>query len=141
MAFLERKIQPLPLNKVIVCSDGMGAQFDSRFVFVLLSKFNLTKSGEWHWNTAHYRKGLMGLVVLWKTFCVEQWNQKKTNSKNTRSAYQCCEFTNTIIINLFTSNRLLREPPEEHNAPPIPEKLQILQMYKKYKNLITDEVP
>ena len=30
-----------------------------------------------------------------------------------------------MIINLFTNNRFLREPPEEANAPPIPEKLQM----------------
>ena len=45
-------------------------------------------------------------------------------SKNTRRVYQCCEFTNTII-NYFANNRLLTEPPEEANAPPIPEKLQM----------------
>ena len=124
MAFLERKIQLLPLNKVIVWSDGMRARFHSRFEFVLLSKFDLAKSCEWHWNTAHYGKGLVdGVGVSMKNFCCRAIKLEKY-SKNTRRVYQCCGFTNTII-NLFANNRLLREPPEEANAPPIPEKLQM----------------
>ena len=124
MAFLERKIQLLPLNKVIVWNDGMGVQFHSRFVFILLSKCDLTKSREWHWNTAHGKGLIDGIGGTMKNLCCRAMKSEK-NSKNTRRVYQCSEFTNTIIINLFANNRLLREPPEEANAPPIPEKLQM----------------
>ena len=54
---MRTKTQPLPPNKVIVWSDGMGAWFHFRFVFMLLSKFDLTKFHEWHYNEAYYEKG------------------------------------------------------------------------------------
>ena len=69
----------------------MGAQFLSRFVFILLSKFDhdLAKSLEWHYNKAHDGKGPV---------------------KNTRGVGQCCKFTKTIdIINLFTNIRSVSE--------------------------------
>ena len=124
MAFLERKIQLLPLNKVIVWSDGMGPRFHSRFLFILLSKFDLTKSCEWHWNIAHYGKGLVdGVGVSMKNFVVEEWNQKNI----VKTPEEFINAVNLLIPSLiyFANNRLLTEPPEEANAPPIPEKLQM----------------
>ena len=73
----------------------MGAQFLSRFAFMLLSKFDhdLAKSLEWHYNKAHDGKGPMG----------EAGGTVKNNG-------QCCKFTKTIdIINLFTNIRSVSE--------------------------------
>ena len=69
---------------------------------------------------AHYGKGLMDRIggTMKNLLCRAVKSEK--NSKNTRGVYQCCEFTNTTIIDLFTNNRLLREPPKEANVPPIP---------------------
>ena len=39
ITFMETNTQPVPLNKTILWSDGMRAQFRSRFVFILLSNF------------------------------------------------------------------------------------------------------
>ena len=68
-----------------------------------------------------------------KNLLCRAMKSEKKNNKNTRRAYQCCEFTNTIIINLFTSNRLLREPPEEPNAPPIPKNCKSCKCTKNTK--------
>ena len=46
-------------KQVIVWSDGMGTQFHSKFLFILLSKFNWTKSLKWHYNEARCGKGPM----------------------------------------------------------------------------------
>ena len=51
------KTQPVPANKVIVWSDGIGGRFHSWFVFMLISKFELAKSHEWHYNEFYYGKG------------------------------------------------------------------------------------
>ena len=76
----------------------MGAQFLSRFVFMLLSKFDhdLAKSLEWHYNKAHDGKEPMG--------------EAGGTVKNIRGVGQCCKFTKTIdIINLFTNIRSVSE--------------------------------
>jgi len=54
---MEEKIKPI--IKVIVWSDGMGAQFRSRFVFKLLSTIHHAIDLEWHYNEAHHGKGPM----------------------------------------------------------------------------------
>ena len=46
-------------KQVIVWSDGMGTQFHSKFLFILLSKFDWTKSLKWHYNEARCGKGPM----------------------------------------------------------------------------------
>ena len=52
---MEERIDPI--KKVISWSDGMGAQFRSRFVFILLSTIDQAIYVEWHYNEAHHRKG------------------------------------------------------------------------------------
>ena len=47
------------LEKPNIECNGMGTQFHSRFLFILLSKFNLTKSLKWYYNEAHCGKGPM----------------------------------------------------------------------------------
>ena len=54
---MEEKIKSI--KKVIVWSDGMGAQFRSRFVFMLLSTIDHEINLEWHYNEAHHEKGSM----------------------------------------------------------------------------------
>ena len=46
-----------PTKKVIAWIEGMGAQFPSRFVFMLRSTINQTTYVESHCNEAHHGKG------------------------------------------------------------------------------------
>ena len=48
-----------PMWKIFVWSDGMSAQFRSRFVFKLLTAFDITIDLEWHYMEAHHGKGPM----------------------------------------------------------------------------------
>ena len=54
---MEERIKPI--KKVIVWSDGMVAQFRSRFVFMLLSTIDHAIDLEWHYNEAYHGKGPM----------------------------------------------------------------------------------
>ena len=85
----------------------MRAQFRSRFVFILLSKFELPKLFEWYHNEASYRTGSFDGSWLYSEWpCVCSCKMTKKFSKNTRKICQFCEFTNTIdIINLNTNIR------------------------------------
>lgn len=57
------------LNKIILWSHGFGAQFHSGFLFMLLSKFYLTKLLEWDYDEAHHGKRSMdGVGVTVKRF-------------------------------------------------------------------------
>ena len=47
------------LSKVIVWSDGCGAQFRSRFVFKFLSSYRKDLIIEWNYNKAYHGKGPM----------------------------------------------------------------------------------
>ena len=47
------------LTNVVLWSDGMGAQFQSRFVFQLLETMFLNKSLCWFYNERHHGKGSM----------------------------------------------------------------------------------
>ena len=54
---MEEKINPI--KKVIAWSDGMGVQFCSRFVFMLLSTIDQAIDVKWHYNEVHRGKGPM----------------------------------------------------------------------------------
>ena len=49
-----------PTKNIIAWSDGMGSQFRSRIVFMLLSAINQVISVEWHYNDAHHGKKAPG---------------------------------------------------------------------------------
>ena len=54
---MEEKINPI--KKVFAWSDGMGVQFCSRFVFMLLSTIDQAIDVKWHYNEVHHGKGPM----------------------------------------------------------------------------------
>ena len=54
------KYQYLPLwINAFVWRDGCGAQFRSRYVFTLLSTFDISVNLTWHYNERHHSKGPM----------------------------------------------------------------------------------
>ena len=58
--FVREKYTHLPLKlNVIVWSDGCAAQFRSRYVFFLLSKFEASINLSWFYNEWHHGKGPM----------------------------------------------------------------------------------
>ena len=121
------KIQPVPLNKVIVGSDGMGAQCHPRFSFMLLSKFDLIKPLEWYYNEPHHVKGMKdGAGGTVKNFVFRVVKSEKISFKTPE------EFNNAANILIITTSlssiyllipEMLVEPPEVANAQPIPETL------------------
>ena len=50
------------LTNLVLWSDGMGAQFQSRFVFQLLETMFLNKSLCWFYNERHHGKSPDGVI-------------------------------------------------------------------------------
>lgn len=56
---METKFQMVLLHEIIIWNDGIRTLFRSRFIFMLVSNFDLTKSLGYHQNEAHHEKGPM----------------------------------------------------------------------------------
>lgn len=87
-------------------SDGIRAQFRAYFIFMLLSKFDLTKSLERHYNAVHYGTGPMDRVGGRVKKLVLSSEIRKELCKTIKRNCQSCEYTNTIdSIHLFINIR------------------------------------
>ena len=70
---IEEIEKTMDLSKVIVWSDGCGAQFRSRFVFKFLSSYRTDLIIEWNYNEAHHGKGpWMESAVRSRMLCIER---------------------------------------------------------------------
>jgi len=131
---MEEKIKSI--EKVIVWSDGMGAQFRSRFVF-MLSTIDLAIDLEWHYNEAHHGKGPMdGVGGTIKNLV---FRAVKSGKVLVRDPEEFVQAANDIVPSIRSIYMpivdMLIEPVEVAKAPAIPETLQIHKIVRE----ITDE--
>ena len=141
------------VQKVIVWSDGMGAQFRSRFVFTLLSGFDTTMFLEWHYMEAHHGKGPMdGVGVTIKNVVFREVKSGRL-SVNTpeQFAAAAARLVPSIASIYLPTEEMLIEPAEMSNDPAIPETLKIHKVkrnineqnipYLEFFKLSSDEIP
>ena len=119
---IQLKMQ-MPLRKVYAWSDGMDTQFWSRFIFKLLTTFDLEVDLEWHYMKAHHGKGPMDGV------CGTIKNQVFQEVKSGRLTVSTPkEFSNSAqkLVPSITSvylplSEILEEPDDIDEVPKIPE--------------------
>lgn len=130
---IEEIEKSIALTKVIAWSDGMGAQFRSRFVFKILSEYRPDLDLEWHFNEAHHGKGPMdGIGGTIKNVV---YRKVKTNKVIVNSAKEFQEAASKFvpsITSLFqTEEMLIKEPENIEAAPKIPDTLKIHKWHRK----------
>ena len=116
------------IKKVNAWSDGMGAQFCSRFVFTLLSTISQEIDVEWHYNEAHHGKRPMDSVtrtIKNLVFCAV-----KSGKVSVRDPEEFAKASNDVVPSIrslyMPIEDMFEEPAEVANAPtPIPETLQV----------------
>ncbi|XP_066932919.1 glutamic acid-rich protein-like [Clytia hemisphaerica] len=105
---IEEIEKSIALTKVIAWSDGMGAQFRSRFVFKILSEYRPDLDLEWHFNEAHHGKGPMdGIGGTIKNVV---YRKVKTNKVIVNSAKEFQEAASKFvpsITSLFQTEEML----------------------------------
>ena len=122
---IEEIEKTMDLSKVIVWSDGCGAQFRSRFVFKFLSSYRTDLIIEWNYNEAHHGKGPMdGIGGTIKNVV---YRKVKTGKVIVNSAKEFHEAANKFIpsIKSLFQTELLKEPADIESAPKIPNTLKI----------------
>ena len=99
----------------------MGAQFHSRLMFMLLSKFDLTESFKWHYNEAYHGEGsINGILSTVKNLVFRAMKSEKNFSNNVKKVSECCEFSYNISMIYLQFNLIpetLLEPPEVAKSP------------------------
>ena len=128
---MEEKIKSI--NNVIVWSDGMGAQFRSRFVFMLLSTVDHAINLEWHYNEAHHGKGPMdGVGGTIKNLV---FRAVKSGKVSVSDPEEFVKAPNDIVPSIRSIYMpivdILEEPLEVANAPAIPETLQVRKVVRE----------
>ena len=128
---MEEKIKPI--KKVIVWSDGMAAQFCSRFVFMLRSTIDHAIDLEWHYNEAHHGKGLMDRVG--GTIKNLVFRAVKSGKISVRDPEEFVKAANDIVPSIRSIYMpivdMLEEPLEVANPPAIPETLQVHKIVRE----------
>ena len=113
---------------VILWSDGMGAQFRSRFIFQLLSgTMFLNKSLCWFYNERHHGKGPMdgvGGTIKNVFFRKVKSGQIVVHAPKEFSDAAMKFVPSTSTVYLHRSDEIV-EPESIHQAPSIPETLSI----------------
>ena len=135
---MEEKIKPI--KKIIVWSDGMAAQFRSRFVFMLLSTIDHAIDLEWHYNEAHHGKGPMngvGGAIKNSVF-----RAAKSGKISVRDPEEFVKAANDVVPSIRSIYMpivdMLEEPLEVANAPVIPETLQV---HKIVREITKENIP
>ena len=119
-----------PLRKIFVWSDSMAAQFRSRFVFKLLTGFDITIDLEWHYMEAHHGKGVGGTVKN-KVFKQVKSGRLTVNSpKEFAAAAQ--DLVPSITTLFLPIAEMLEEPHDIDNSPKIPETLDIHKVKRSF---------
>ena len=108
----------------------MAAQFRSRFVFKLLTGFDITIDLEWHYMEAHHGKGVGGTVKN-KVFKQVKSRRLSVNSpKEFAAAAQ--DLVPSITTLYLPIAEMLEEPHDIDNSPKIPETLQIHKLKRSF---------
>ena len=111
------------LTNLVLWSDGMGAQFQSRFVFQLLETMFLNKSLCWFYNERHHGKspdGVIKNVIFRKVKSV----QIVVHAPKELS-YAAMKFVSSIITVYLPRSDDIVESESIHQAPYIPDTLSI----------------
>ena len=126
----------LPVDKGYAWSDGMTAQFRSRFVLMLLSQFHETKNLKWHYMEAHHGKGLMDGVGC--TIKNHVYKEVKSGRLVIDTSQEFAMAAQTLVPAIPTiylpESEILQELNEIENAPVVPETLQILKVVRKFNS-------
>ena len=125
---MEERINPI--KKVIAWSDGMGAQFRSKFVIMLLSTIDQAFDVEWHYNQAHHRKGSMdGVGGTIKNFV---FRAVKSGKILVRDPEEFAKAANDIVPSIrsfyMPIEDMLEEPAEVANAPLFPKHFKYISL-------------
>ena len=101
----------------------MGAQFKSRFVFMLLSTMDESFELEWNYNEAHHGRRAIGWG-RWdtiKNLVFRTVKSVKVLVKNPKEFVKSAKIVPSITSLYMPIEEMLEEPLEESNAPAIPE--------------------
>ena len=115
-------------TNVVLWSDGMGTQFQSRFIFQLLAgTMFLDKSLCWFYNERHH--GKVPIDDVSRT--IKNIIFRKANScqivVHTPKEFSdaAMEFVSSIITVYFPKSKEIVEPESIHQAPSIPETFSV----------------
>ena len=135
---MEEKIKPI--KKVIVWSDGMAAQFHSRFVFMLLSTIDHAIDLERHYNEVPHGKGPMdGVCGTIKNLV---FRAVKSGKISVRDPEEFVKAANDIVPSIRSIYMpivdMLEKLLEVANAPAIPKTLQV---HKIVREITKENIP
>ena len=117
---------PLKLN-VIVWKDSCAAQFRSRYVFFLLSKFEASINLSWFYNEWHHGKGPMdGIGGTLKNAVYRDVKSGKAIINDAKEFAEYADITIKGISSLYMSSEVVIVEQEKiQTTPQIPETLKI----------------
>ena len=101
----------------------MRARFRSRFVFVLLSKFDLAKSLEWHYNKIHHGKEPMdGAGGTVKNLLFRAVKPEEISVKTPEELVNAANLLRPLIPSIYLPvSEMLVKSPNVANTPPVSE--------------------
>ena len=126
------------LTNIVLGSDGMGARFQSRFIFQLLAGSSLNKSLCWFFNGRHLDKGSRNGAGQTTTNILFQ--RVKSGQimvyMPKESSDAAITFVPSIITMYLPRQDEIVEPESIHQAPSIPETLSILKFVRQVNNRV-----
>ena len=115
-----------------IWSDSCASQFRSRFVFALMTHFNLDYTIQWYYNERHHGKGPMeGAGIAVKNMIFQHVKSKRCVING---AKDFAEYGNKMINGIsclyLAENEIMAKPQDIKTSSKIPRTLKFLKFYE-----------